>query len=275
MDSRKFQIRVRAWSSKQGRKLIFSRTSYYSMKRAHFSCLVLVILIAGCAAPGIPGKNETAAPDQFLEQRLGMVQSQIRARGISDESVLAAMEKIQRHRFMDESMWHEAYGDHPVPIGEGQTISQPYMVAFMTQSLELKGGAKILEIGTGSGYQASVLAQMGCDVYSIEIIKNLADGAKKALEENGYSNVKTKNEDGYFGWKEEAPFDAIIITASVNHVPPSLFEQLKEGGKIILPLGSTLTYQSLTLVEKINGSPKSTYLLDVRFVPMTGEAEKG
>ncbi|MFQ6109822.1 MAG: protein-L-isoaspartate(D-aspartate) O-methyltransferase, partial [Candidatus Aminicenantales bacterium] len=169
---------------------------------------------------------------------------------------------------------HQAYGDYPLPIDEGQTISQPYIVALMTQHLKIREGDKVLEIGTGSGYQAAVLAHLTDQVYSIEIRKKLAENAAKTLQRLGYNQVKVKWGDGYFGWEEHAPFDAIIVTCAANHVPPPLLKQLKTGGRLILPLGSTLYFQTLTLITKTSGKPKVDHILGVRFVPMIGEAQK-
>lgn len=220
--------------------------------------------------------NHSPAADIFQEQRLKMVTRDIKGRGISDQRLLAAMGKIPRHLLVSERYRNDAYADHPLPIGEGQTISQPYVVALMTEALKLKSTDRVLEIGTGSGYQAAVLAEMVKDVKSIEIRQGLAKTAAARLKELGYSNVTVKYADGYFGWEEHSPFDAIIITASVNHIPPPLIKQLKEGGRLILPLGSTVFHQTLTLVTKRKGGELDVQQLDpVSFVPMTGEAQKG
>jgi protein-L-isoaspartate(D-aspartate) O-methyltransferase len=215
------------------------------------------------------------AADIFQEQRRTMVVRDIQGRGVLDQQVLAAMGKVPRHLLVDERYRYDAYADHPFPIGEGQTISQPYVVARMTEALALKPGDRVLEIGTGSGYQASVLAEIVKEVYSIEIRKTLAERAAARLKELGYATVRVKYGDGYFGWEEHAPFDAIIITAAVNHIPPPLIRQLKEGGRMILPLGSTVFYQTLTLVTKGKKGELDVRQLDpVAFVPMTGEAQK-
>jgi protein-L-isoaspartate(D-aspartate) O-methyltransferase len=207
-------------------------------------------------------------------QRQSMVKEQIAGRGINDRRVLDAMSKIPRHRFVEESLRDEAYEDHPLPIGDGQTISQPYVVALMTEALRLKASDRVLEIGTGSGYQAAVLAEIVNEVYTVEIRESLKERAEKLLDELGYKNIKTKYADGYFGWEEYAPFDAVIITASANHIPPPLMKQLKEGGRLIIPLGSTLYYQTLTLVTKKKKGPEIEQMGGVAFVPMTGEARK-
>ena len=203
-----------------------------------------------------------------------MVEHDMKGRGIKDKKVLEVMEKIPRHLFVDGSLKDKAYEDYPLPIGEGQTISQPYVVALMTESLGLKSKDRVLEIGTGSGYQAAVLAEIVKEVYTLEIRKGLADKAGMRLRELGYKNVKVKYGDGYFGWEEYAPFDAIIITASANHIPPPLIKQLRENGRLIIPLGSTVYYQSLTLATKKKGELVLDQLTPVAFVPMIGEVQK-
>jgi protein-L-isoaspartate(D-aspartate) O-methyltransferase len=204
-----------------------------------------------------------------------MVEHDIKERGIKDALVLDVMRKVPRHLFVDEALRSAAYEDHPLPIGEGQTISQPYVVALMTEALRLKPGDRVLEIGTGSGYQAAVLAELVKEVYTIEIRKSLADKASERLGSLGYKNVKVKYGDGYFGWEEHAPFDAIIITASANHIPPPLIKQLKKAGRLIIPVGSTVYFQMLTLVTKKDGDLDVEQMAPVAFVPMTGEAQKG
>ena len=221
-----------------------------------------------------PTEEKVTEKDEFAEARKAMVESDIKARGISDPEVLEAMDNIKRHNFVPGNVKSQSYADHPLPIGYGQTISQPYIVALMTESLELKPGDKVLEIGTGSGYQAAVLAEIVDDVYSIEIIRELAERAEQTLKSQGYANVKVKNADGYFGWEEYAPFDAVIITAAADHIPPPLIEQLADGGRLIIPLGSVRYYQTLTLATKYGADLKTKYITSVRFVPMTGEALK-
>ncbi len=221
-----------------------------------------------------PSIENSSASDDMAIQRQKMVREQIISRGVKDRKVFDAMLKIPRHRFVDESLRNKAYNDHPLPIGEGQTISQPYVVALMTEALKLKPDDRVLEIGTGSGYQAAILAEIVKEVYTIEIRKNLADKAERLLNEIGYKNIKIKYADGYFGWTEYAPFDAIIVTASANHIPPPLIKQLKEGGRLIIPLGSTLYYQTLTLAAKKGGELEVEQMGGVAFVPMTGEAQK-
>ena len=217
-----------------------------------------------------------AAPaDPYLQKRLAMVAQDIRGRGVKDKKVLDVMETVPRHLFVDARQRDQAYADHPLPIGEGQTISQPYVVALMTEALRLKPSDRVLEIGTGSGYQAAVLAGLVREVWSIEIRKGLADRATALLQELGYGNVRVRYGDGYFGWEEHAPFDAIIITAAANHIPPPLIRQLREGGRLILPLGSTVFYQTLTLVTKKPGGELAVEQMGpVNFVPMTGEVQQ-
>lgn len=210
----------------------------------------------------------------YVQKRRLMVRQQLAARDITDKRVLEAMEKVPRHLFVSPEYRDEAYDDHPLPIGESQTISQPYIVALMTQHLGLKSGEKVLEIGTGSGYQAAVLAHLTDKVFSVEIRENLVRKAAETLKALSYGQVQVKRDDGYFGWEEHAPFDAIIVTCAANHVPPPLLKQLREGGRLIVPLGSTLYFQSLTLITKKNDKPSVKHILDVIFVPMVGEVEK-
>jgi len=210
----------------------------------------------------------------YTNKRQAMIDLDIKGRGIKDKNVLEAMGKIPRELFVEESLRSKAYADQPLPIGEGQTISQPYVVALMTEALRLKPSDRVLEIGTGSGYQAAILAEIVKEVYTVEIRKILAEAAARRLKDLGYKNVEVKFGDGYFGWEEHAPFDAIVITASANHIPPPLIKQLKEGGRLILPLGSTLFYQTLTLAMKEKGELKMEQMGGVLFVPMIGETEK-
>jgi protein-L-isoaspartate(D-aspartate) O-methyltransferase len=205
----------------------------------------------------------------YDKMRLSMVEEQIERRGISDEKVLEAMRQVPRHEFVPDHLKKYAYADEPLPIGEDQTISQPYIVAYMTESLHLKESDKVLEIGTGSGYQAAVLAEIVDTVYTIEIVDILAKSASKTLERLEYENIFVKGGDGYKGWPDHAPFDAIIITAAPTKVPQPLLEQLKMGGRMILPLGDYS--QELVLIEKRADGYDEQKLLPVRFVPMTGE----
>ena len=235
----------------------------------HEIAVLIGLLLPLMASSGMFGEEK-----QYLQARRQMVEQDIRRRGVSDRSVLDAMGKVPRHVLVEPRMRDQAYADHPLPIGEGQTVSQPYVVALMTEMLKLKPGDRVLEIGTGSGYQAAVLAEIVQEVYSIEIRKQLAQRAEQALQGLGYRNVKVKQGDGYFGWEEHAPFDAIIITASANHIPPPLIRQLKEGGRLIIPLGRTVYYQVLTLGTKRKGELDVEQFGDVAFVPMVGEVQK-
>jgi protein-L-isoaspartate(D-aspartate) O-methyltransferase len=209
-----------------------------------------------------------------VEERREMVASQIGSRDVSDPNVLRVMETVPRHAFVRRFDFAGAYDDRPLSIGFGQTISQPYIVGYMTEAIKLKPDSKVLEIGTGSGYQAAVCAEIAREVYTIEIIEQLADEAKKRLAELGYRNVFVRAGDGYFGWKENGPYDAIIVTAAAGLVPPPLVEQLKLDGRLILPLGTPFGVQTLVLVTKDEkGQVRSKSLLPVRFVPMLGRIE--
>jgi protein-L-isoaspartate(D-aspartate) O-methyltransferase len=212
-------------------------------------------------------------PD-LLAARRRMIERNLKGRDISDPRILEIMERVPRQLFVEKSLQSQAYADHPLPIGEGQTISQPYIVALMTQILKVKPGEKVLEIGTGSGYQAAVLAELTDRVYTVEIREGLTNLAAQRLKKLGYEKVKVKYGDGYFGWEEFAPFDAIIVTCAANHIPPPLIKQLREGGRLIIPLGSTTYFQTLTLLTKKKGELDVQHLLGVSFVPMTGEAQK-
>ncbi|TNF56778.1 protein-L-isoaspartate(D-aspartate) O-methyltransferase [bacterium] len=241
------------------------------MKKILFA-IPVVILLGFTSYPS----EETANPSDSREkkQRRDMVTNQIMRRGVGDKRVIDAMAKIPRHRFVDESQRERAYNDHPLPIGEGQTISQPYIVALMTEKLKLKSSDRVLEIGTGSGYQAAVLAEIVQEVYSIEIREKLVQRADSLLKNLGYKNIRTKYGDGYFGWEEHAPFDAIIVTAAANHIAPPLIRQLKDGGRLIIPLGSTRYHQTLTLVTKKGEDLDVQQMGGVVFVPMVGEVQK-
>lgn len=234
-----------------------------------FFMLILVLLQCTNGKRG----SEATPKGDFKIMREKMVETQIKARGIKDPRVLSAMLKVERHRFVLEEYLNAAYSDQPLPIGEGQTISQPYIVALMTELLELKGEEKVLEIGTGSGYQAAILAELAKEVYSIEIIEPLASSAEKRLRQLGYQNINVKVGDGYLGWPEVAPFDAIIVTAAPDHIPKPLLEQLKEGGRMVVPVG---TYtQELKKIVKRSGKIETADVIPVVFVPMTGERVKG
>ncbi len=208
----------------------------------------------------------------FKQMREEMVKRQIEARGVKDKDVLQAMLTVPRHLFVPEDERTYSYRDEPRYIGDGQTISQPYIVAFMTEQLNVKKGDRVLEIGTGSGYQAAVLAQIVDTVYTIEIIERLALKAQSTLNELGYTNIVVKFGDGYVGWKEKAPFDAIIVTAAPSTIPPPLLEQLKEGGRMILPVGEV--NQELIVVDKTANGHAMKSVLPVRFVPMTGKIQE-
>jgi len=212
--------------------------------------------------------------DKFAKERELMVKYQIEARGIKDKRILSAFKKVKRHLFVPEKYRYKAYGDHPLPIGEGQTISQPYMVALMTQLLKLEGDEKVLEIGTGSGYQAAILSLLAKEVYTIEIIPSLAERAKKILDSLGYKNVHVRCGDGYLGWPEEAPFDAIIITCAPEKLPEPLVKQLKEGGRIVAPIGPEGGLQILTVFIKKKGKIIKKEEGGCYFVPMRGIIEK-
>lgn len=198
-----------------------------------------------------------------------MVRTQIAARGVEDEAVLKAMRSVPRHRFVDEGLRRAAYTDGPLPIGHGQTISQPFIVAYMTEIIAPKKEHRVLEIGTGSGYQAAVLSGLVKKVYTIEIIPELARSARKRLANLGYENVTVRHADGYHGWKKYAPFDAIVVTAAAEHIPPPLIEQLREGGKMIIPVGHRYRTQYLILAEKKNGEVRTRSVMPVTFVPFT------
>ncbi len=210
----------------------------------------------------------------FEAEREAMVKYQIEARGIKDRRVIEAMRKVPRHLFVPPEYRDAAYEDRPLPIGEGQTISQPYIVALMTEALELKGGERVLEIGTGSGYQAAILAELAGEVYTIEIVPSLAKRAEELLRDLGYDNVHVSQGDGSFGWPEAAPFDAIILTCAAPRVPERLLEQLKDKGRMVLPLGRDPFFQSLVLIAKDGDEFEQRMITGVVFVPMTGEIER-
>lgn len=203
-----------------------------------------------------------------------MVERDLRGRDIHDAAVLKAMLKVPRHLFVEPGYVHMAYADSALPIKESQTISQPYIVALMTQSARLAPSDKVLEIGTGSGYQGAVLAQIVKEVYSIEIIKNLADEARERLQRLGYKNIAVKHGDGFQGWKEHGPFDAILITAAAPKIPQPLIEQLKEGGRLVLPLGKNKFSQDLVVLTKTKDGLEKQYVTGVVFVPMMGDVRE-
>ena len=212
--------------------------------------------------------KQTIMSQNFEKLRNEMVEEQLKKRKIQSEAVLEAMRTVPRHLFVPKNMQSYAYNDSPLPIGLEQTISQPYIVAYMTEQLELKAGMKVLEIGTGSGYQAAILAYLGCEVYTIELLEELTIRAEKTLKDLKIKNVKVRCGNGYLGWEEEAPFDAIIVTAAPDKIPEKLIEQLKEGGKMIVPVGPVQSVQSLKLITKKDNKITEKDLLPVLFVPM-------
>ncbi len=225
----------------------------------------LPILFLTCA---LRAKGEE---DIYNLRREAMVAEQVEARGIKNEKVLDAIGSVPRHKFVPQDLAPHAYQDSPLPIGLGQTISQPYIVALMTELLDPESSDIALEVGTGSAYQAAVLSEIVDQVYTIEIFEELGTSARTRLKDLGYRNVEVKIADGYYGWSEHAPFDVIIVTCAAAHVPPPLIEQLKEGGKMCIPVGSVFWTQNLMLVEKKDGKIISKNILPVRFVPMLGE----
>ena len=247
-------------------------------------CVALAVAVlppAGCSGPppdtagdsrSMRDTESRMGEDSFARVREAMVRNQLEGRGVRDPATLAAMSAVPRHEFVPKRVQHAAYDDYPLPIGLDQTISQPYIVAFMTEALMLKPGGRVLEIGTGSGYQAAVLAEIVDEVFSIEILCELEERARRDLDRLGYTAVKTKCGDGYQGWPEYAPFDAVIVTAAPDHVPQPLIDQLKVGGRMVIPVGSR--YQELIRFTKTDDGVEKERLLAVRFVPMTGEAEE-
>jgi len=227
---------------------------------------IAVALVLGSA----PHADARADPGTIARapEREAMVRL-IEAEGVRDSATLRAMRRVPRHAFVPEAYLKQAYGDHPLPIGLGQTISQPYIVAYMTEILHPRPGMKVLEVGTGSGYQAAVLAETGCRVFTIEIFEALASSAQERLARLGYDGVRVRHGDGHLGWPGEAPFEAVIVTAAADHVPPALLGQLAPGGRMVIPVGSVFGVQNLILIEKPErGPPRSRTLLPVRFVPM-------
>src|SRR5688572_31293325 len=233
------------------------------MGRAHF-VLAAGLLFNSCGpAPLANDESELA------RARQRMVTEQIEGRGIKSDRVLSALRAVPRHEFVPEPARHDAYGDHPLPIGHGQTISQPYIVAFMTQALDLRPTDRVLEIGTGSGYQAAVLGELVKEVYTIEIVEPLAESARATLSSLGYRNVHVRAGNGYLGWPEQAPFDRVMVTAAPDAVPPALVEQLKIGGLMAIPVG--VGVQELRILRRTPAGLETLRTLPVRFVPMTGK----
>lgn len=233
---------------------------------------ILIVILVFCLTISAQEQEEDRE-EIFKQRRQNMVINQLQSRDIIDSEVLQAMFTVPRHQFVDEHIRESAYNDYPLAIGEGQTISQPYIVALMTQFLELKENEKVLEIGTGSGYQAAVLAEIVEEVYTIEIYESLSKKSEKLLTGLGYQNIKFKVGDGYHGWEEHAPYDAIIVTCAPDHVPPSLLQQIKDdGGRIVIPVGGIWMVQTLMKIEKTEGQIKSKGIIGVRFVPMIGHS---
>ena len=229
---------------------------------------VSFVLILSCATEMAVNGNK----DKYYTARMNMVDRQIAARGIKDKAVLDAMRKVKRHLFVPEEYRDYSYNDYPLSIGHGQTISQPYIVALMTELAEPEPDDKVLEVGTGSGYQAAILAEIVKEVYSVEIVEPLYEKSKEVLQELDYKNVHLKQGDGYHGWEEHAPYDAIIATAAPAEIPAPLIEQLKTGGRLVIPVGKT--WQELVVITKTDSGIKQKDVIPVRFVPMTGDAGK-
>jgi protein-L-isoaspartate(D-aspartate) O-methyltransferase len=243
------------------------------MQKLLESAIPLLLTITACTAQDGSAREPEGIQLSMTEARERMVEEQLKPRGISDPEVLKAMSEVPRHEFLPQSQRPLAYTDQALPIGYGQTISQPYIVALMTQVLEIEKGDSVLEIGTGSGYQAAVLAALTDEVYSIEILRPLAVNARETLDRLQYDQVLTRIGDGYRGWPEHAPFNAIIVTAAPDHVPQPLIDQLAIGGRMVIPVGSY--YQELILLKKDQGGNLTREgVVPVVFVPMTGEAEK-
>ena len=246
-------------------------------KRKAFSLAWIFSLLATSLLPVGAMQRESAprdSHDPFIQSRREMVERDLRGRGIKDSRVLAAMNSTPRHLFVPDRLRSFAYEDRPLPIGQGQTISQPYVVAFMTELMELKGAEKVLEIGTGSGYQTAVLAPLVTEVFSIEILSPLSEGAKQILQQLGLTNIQLKVGDGFFGWEEKGPFDAILVTASAPKVPQPLWRQLREGGRLVMPLGEEGQPQRLVRIRKVDGKQVVEDVTGVIFVPLTGAIRK-
>lgn len=235
--------------------------------------VIIVIAAAILAAETFPALSGGRDTDRTRVERARMVATLRERYDIHDESVLQAMARVPRHLFVPASQRRNAYEDRPLPIGYGQTISQPFIVAYMTEVIGVTEDSRVLEIGTGSGYQAAVLAEITEEVYTIEIIPDLAMSAEENLRRAGVGTVRVRHGDGYYGWPDAAPFDAIIVTAAAPHIPPPLLEQLKDDGTMVIPVGSPYRTQQLVLVEKVKGRPRTRNLIPVRFVPLTRQAE--
>jgi protein-L-isoaspartate(D-aspartate) O-methyltransferase len=234
----------------------------YRVQSKHYFLFVLLLNQLSCAQP--------SDSTQFTEKRHAMVRQQIEARGINDKNVLRAMKKVERHKFVPVNYLKYAYADHPLPIGEDQTISQPYIVALMTEMASIKTHDKVLEIGTGSGYQAAILAEICDSVFTIEINKKLSEKAEINLRQLGYKNIFFKTGDGFQGWQDHCPYDAILVTCAPTEVPEALVDQLAEGGRLVIPVGPKIR-QNLVLLRKYNGELIAETAIPVRFVPMIDE----
>lgn len=252
------------------------RSRFYSSR--FIVALILSMSLFACGSieslPGgsitvVPTQPDSSTADPSITTRQAMVEYQIQSRGVSNEAVLAAMTTVPRHEFVTADYLDQAYADHPLPIGYGQTISQPFIVALMTELVDLQPGERVLEIGTGSGYQAAILAQLTDQVYTIEIIPELAAQAQTTFERLGYDQITTKQADGYWGWEEYAPFDAILVTAAPDHIPQPLVNQLAEGGHMVIPIGPPGGYQSLWVLERQDNQIFRHNWGDVSFVPFT------
>lgn len=240
---------------------------------ASFLCFLL-LCFSGCAAErfqnltSLQAQRSSSSEDEYRRERQRMVAQQLRPRGLRSRAVLEAMARVPRHRFVPASLAHLAYADHPLPIGQEQTISQPFIVAYMTEAADISRNERVLEIGTGSGYQAAILGELAREVYTIEIIPELAEGARRILNELGYRNVNVRTGNGYLGWPEHAPFDAIIVTAAPDHVPQALVDQLAVNGRMVIPVGTT--NQEMMVITKTRNGVIQRRTIPVRFVPMTG-----
>jgi protein-L-isoaspartate(D-aspartate) O-methyltransferase len=252
-----------------------SQTDYHRLIVFFFiSTLIITSCQSALPEPVVtitPESTPTEEIDPTLKDREQMVMKQIESRGVEDPDVLAAMLAVPRHKFVPDPYIPQAYADHPLPIGHGQTISQPFIVALMTEALTLEEGDRVLEIGTGSGYQAAILAELDTVVYTVEIIPELALEADQRLKDLEYTNIEVLNADGYFGWEEHAPFDGVIVTAAPDHLPQPLIQQLDEGARMIIPIGPVGAVQTMWLFEKVEGELKALNLGPVSFVPLTGE----
>ena len=243
----------------------------HALRSAERLLALLLLVIASHAALCGPHERERARMIEEIRETAMLAQAP-GTDGVIDETVLDALARVPRHRFVPDSEVGRAYENRPLPIGHGQTISQPYIVALMTDLLDVTPGDRVFELGTGSGYQSAVLAEMGCNVWTMEVVEELGERAAETLAATGYADrVRTRIGDAYYGWPEAAPFDAIVVTAAGDHVPPPLVEQLKPGGRMVIPVGTGFLTQQLLLVEKLDdGGVRSREVLPVRFVPLTG-----